>query len=145
MAKWIVDNDYAGTVLDKLDFQTQRRIRRKMVENASKVLIKEMQATTEARHHVVHSWMKDSIAAGKVYEDVDGTSIDVYPQGNDPRGVNNEMKMKMINYGYYNVDTGQRIKKKDYFLNEKFRKKCAPHIRGVMNYTLQLCMEELNR
>ena len=143
MAKWIVENENAKTVLDKLDDAKQREIRRKMVENASKVLIKEIQKATVERHHVVHGWMKSSVAAGRVYEDIDGTSIDVYPQGNDPRGVSNEMKMQMINYGYHNVATGNKFKK-DNFLNDKFRKKCEPHIRGVMNYTLSLCMEELN-
>ena len=144
MAKWIVENEYQKTTLEKLDEQTQRRIQHKMLENGAKVLVKEMQKTIEARHHVVNSWMKDSVAATKVIEDVDSMSIDVYPQGSDPRGVKNEMKAKIINYGYYNRDTGYRIKKKDFFLNEKFRKKCEPHINGVMNYTLQLCIEELD-
>lgn len=143
MAKWIVE-DVHKTALEQLDDATQRAIRRKMVENASKVLIKEMQASIESNHHVVSGSMKNSVAASKVYEDIDSTSIEVYPQGTDPRGVSNEMKAQIINYGYYNRDTGYRIKKKDFFLNDKFRKKCEPHINGVMNYTFQLCMEELN-
>lgn len=143
MAKWIVENEYVQTTLEKLDAATQRRIMHKMLENGSKVLIKEMQGSIESHHHVVNRWMKNSVAAGKVYEEVDSMSIDVYPQGTDPRGVSNEMKAKIINYGYYNRDTGYRIKKKDYFLNDKFRKKCEPRLNGVMNYTLQLCMQEL--
>jgi len=143
MAKWIVENVHK-TALEQLDDATQIRIRHKMVENASKVLIKEMQAAIESHHHVVSGGMRASVAATKVYDDVDATTIEVYPQGNDPRGVSNEMKAKIINYGYYNRDTGYRIKKKDFFLNDRFRKKCEPHINGVMNYTFQLCMEELN-
>lgn len=143
MARWIVE-DVNKTVLDKLDDDTRRQIRRKMVENAAKVLIKEMKATIESRHHVVSGSMEQGVAATKVYEDVGGTSIDVYPQGTDPRGVSNEMKAKIINYGYYNRDTGYRIKKRDYFLNDKFRKKCAPRIQAVMNETFAKCMEELN-
>ena len=144
MAEWIVENEYIKTTLEKLDDQTIRKIRHKMLENGAKVLIKEMQETIETRHHVVNRWMKDSVAATKVIEDADSMSIKVFPQETDPRGVSNEMKAKVINYGYYNRDTGYRIKKKDNFLNAKFRKKCEPRIQGVMNYTLQLCMEELN-
>ena len=143
MAKWIVQDEHK-TALEMLDDATQREIRRKMVESGAKVLIKEMQASIESNHHVVSGSMKNSVAASKVYEDIDSTSIEVYPQGTDPRGVSNEMKAQIINYGYYNRDTGYRIKKKDFFLNDKFRKKCEPHINGVMNYTFQLCMEELN-
>ena len=145
MAKWIYDDSNTKTVLDKLDGQTQRNIRRKMVENGSKVLVKEMQAEMEARHHVRHGWMKQSVAAGPVYEDVDGTSVEVYPQGNDPRGVSNMMKLQMITHGYYNVDTGKAHRKKDNFIGTKFRKKCEPRIKSVMDYTLSLCMDELNK
>lgn len=144
MARWIVE-DVGRTMLENLDFETNRRFRRKMVENGAKVLVKEMQEVIQERHHVRSGGMKQGVAAGTVYEDVDGTSIDVWTQGDDRRGVSNEMKAKMINFGYYNIATGKRWKKKDYFLNEKFRKKCAPRIVAVMQATLSKCMEELNR
>lgn len=145
MANWVVSDEAWKTQLDALDNATAREIRRKMVENGAKVLVKEMQATIESRHHVVSGEMRNSVAPGKVQEDVDGTSIEVYPQEYDPRGVSNEMKAKIINYGYYNQYTGKRYKKTDMFLNEKFRKKCAPHILAVMNATFSICMEELNK
>lgn len=142
MARWIVE-DTARTALEKLDDATQRRIRREMVENGAKVLQKEMQNEIEARHHVVHGYMRGSVAAGPVYEDVDGTSVEVYPQGNDPRGVSNEMKLQIITKGYYSVFTGKSLRKKDNFLNAQFRKKCEPRIVAVMQATLSKCMEEL--
>ena len=80
MARWEVE-DFGKSILDKLDNDTNRKIRREMVRNGAKVLQKEMQLATEARHHVVNHWMKDSIAAGEVHEDIDGVSIEVYPQG----------------------------------------------------------------
>ena len=107
MARWEVE-DFGKSILDKLDNDTNRKIRREMVRNGAKVLQKEMQLATEARHHVVNHWMKDSIAAGEVHEDIDGVSIEVYPQGEDPRGVSNEMKMQIINHGYYHVLTGEK-------------------------------------
>jgi len=145
VAKWIVDDPGgAMTALEALDDATMRRIRRQMVENGAKVLLKELPNTIEQRHHVVSGALKGSVGVGKIYEDLDGTSIDVYPQGDDPRGVNNEMKLKIINYGFYHSASGKRQYKKDFFLGEKFRKKCEPRIRGVMMETLRLCMEELN-
>ena len=144
MAKWIVEDTHKSQ-LELLDEAEQRKIRKLMVENGAKVLQKEMQASIDGRHHVISHAMMNSVAAGKVYEDVDSTSIDVYPQGTDPRGVSNEMKLQVINYGYYNRDTGYRIKKKDYFLNNAFRKKCEPRILAVMNATFAHCMDELNK
>lgn len=144
MAKWIVEDTHQ-TTLDALDDATQRRIRREMVENGAKVLQKEIQATIETKHHVRSGNMKNAVAPGKVYEDVDSTSIEVWPQGDDPRGVNNEMKLKIINYGFYHVASGKRQKKTDYFLNESFRKKCEPRILAVMNATFAKCMDEINK
>ena len=144
MARWIVEN-IGKTVFDKLDHNTVRRIRREMVQNGAKVLVKEMQEAITEKHHVVHGYMKDSVRAGPVYEDIDGTSIEVWPQGDDPRGASNEMKLKIIEYGYYNIESGRRQKKKDFFLNDKFRKKCEPRIVAVMGATLDKCMEEINR
>ncbi len=144
MAKWIIENEYQKTTLEKLDDATQRKFMHTMLENGSKVLIKEMKNIVESHHHVVSGSMKNSIAATKIQEEVDSMSIEVYPQGADPRGVTNQMKMHIINYGYYNKASGYKIKKKDKFLDDKFREKCAPRINGVMNYTLQLCMEELD-
>ena len=145
MAKWIVDDNAWKTQLDMMDPATMRQIRRKMVEDGAKVLVKEMQATIESRHHIVSGQMKESVAPGKVYEDLDGTSIDVYPQGYDPRGVSNEMKAKIINYGFYNKASDRRKKKTDYFLNAKFRKRCEPRILAVMNATFEIEMEKLNK
>lgn len=145
MANWVIDDSAWKSQLDALDDGAMREIRRKMVENGAKVLVKEMQETIESRHHVVSGAMKTSVAPGKVREDVDGTSIEVYPQQYDARGVSNEMKIKIINYGYYNRESGKRLRKTDLFLNDKFRKRCAPRILAVMNETFRICMEELNK
>lgn len=145
MANWIVDDSAWKTSLDALaDDSVRRQIRRTMVENGAKVLVKEMKATIESRHHVVSGAMRDSVAPGKVYEDVDGTSIEVWPQEHDPRGVSNAMKAKIINYGFYNKASSVRWHK-DPFLNEAFRKRCEPRIFAVMSYTFQLEMEKLNK
>ena len=144
MARWEVE-DFGKTVLDKLTPDVQRRIRKEMVQNGAKVLVKEIQNEMQARHHVRHGYMKESVKPGPVREDIDGTSIEVWPQGEDPRGVSNAMKLNIIVKGYHNVDTGRTHRKKDNFLNKKFRDKCAPRIMSVMQYTLSKCMDELDK
>ena len=145
MANWIVEENAHKSQLDALDENTRREIRHKMVENGAKVLVKEMQATIEARHHVVNRYMLNSVAPGEVKDDIDGTSIEVWPQEYDPRGVSNEMKAKYIIYGRRNIATDRKMNKTDNFLNSAFRKRCEPRILAVMNETFRICMEELNK
>lgn len=144
MAKFIIP-DVHKDIFDKLDPATMRRIRKKMLEDGSKVLQKEMKKVIEEKGHVVSRDMMNSVTAGPVREDVDGSSIEVYPQGYDRRGVSNEMKAKLIINGYYHVASSRSQRKKDNFLDKKFRDKCAPRIVSVMNYSFSLLMEELNR
>ena len=144
MARWIVE-DIGENVLDRLTPDVQRKIRMEMVKNGANVLQKEIQAEMDKKHHVRSGAMKSSVAVGPVYEDVDGTSVDVWPQGNDSRGVSNEMKLHIIEYGYYNSFTGVKHKKQDFFLNDRFRKRCAPRIVAVMQATLSKCMDEIDK
>lgn len=145
MASWLVDENAWKTQLDLLDDAKRREIRHKMVENGAKVLVKEMQATIESRHHVVHGWMKNSVAPGEIKDDLDGTSIEVWPQDYDPRGVSNEMKAKYIVNGHRSIVTGQKTNKTDNYLNHAFRERCSPRILAVMGATFDICMEELNK
>lgn len=145
MASFLVDEKDFQTTLDALTDSKRREIRRKMVENGAKVLVKEMQAQIEERHHVVNRYMKNSVAPGEVKEDLDGTSIYVGPGGTDPRGVSNEMKARYIIQGHRSIFSGQKLNKTDNFLNDAFRKKCEPRIYAVMNATFNICMEELNK
>ena len=145
MANWLIDESAWKTQLDALDDNKLREIRHKMVENGAKVLVKEMQATIEAKHHVVSGAMQRSVAPGEIKEDMNLTSIEVWPQNTDPRGVSNEMKAKYIINGRRSIVSNQKMNKTDNFLNAAFRKRCAPRILAVMNETLRICMEELNK
>ena len=49
--------------------------------------------------HYKNGDMMASVQNGQYREDLDGGSIDVYPQGIDRRGVSNAMKAFVINYG----------------------------------------------
>lgn len=145
MASFLVEEGTWKTTLDALDDAKRREIRRKMVENGAKVLVKEMQSTIENRRHVISGAMMRGVAPGEIKEDLDGTSISVWPQGYDGRGVSNETKAKSIINGRHSAFSGRKTSKKDNFLNNAFRQKCEPRIFAVMNETFRICMEELNR
>ena len=143
MAKMIVE-DFHKNELDALDPVTVRGIVRKCLWAGAKVVEKEMKNTIESRHHVVNRYMKEAVAQGPIHEDIDKSWVDIYPQGTDPRGVSNEMKNKIINMGYYNVDTGRGVRKKDPYVS-KLSKEIAPKVQAVMQYQFNLCMEELQK
>lgn len=60
----------------------------------------EMQELTDQYRHVVTGSMRNSVAAGKLHEDLNSAWVEVYPQGHDNRGVSNAKKAFVINYGY---------------------------------------------
>ena len=141
MAKFEVD-DSVLTGLEKLTPAVAREIRRKCVIAGAKVVEKEMKNTIEARKHVVNKWMRDSVGMGVLHEDIDRVWVEVYPQGTDPRGVENEMKNEIINRGYYNKNTGRKIRRDPYV--KELKKKIEPKVTAVMQYQYDLCMKEIN-
>lgn len=143
MARYVVE-DFHDSVLDKLDPQTVRNIRRKVVWAGAKVVEREMAATIQERHHVVSGAMMRSVAMGEIREDVDQTYVDVFPRGTDPRGVENQMKSKIIITGYYDRFTGRSQRRKDNYIT-KMRKRVEPRILAVMEHQFDLCMDELTK
>lgn len=61
---------------------------------------REMQAMIGAYRHVRTGSMQQNVAPAKYHEDLNSGWVDVYPQGNDSRGVSNAKKAFVINYGY---------------------------------------------
>jgi len=53
----------------------------------------------EQYRHVVTGSMMASVAPGRYHEDLGSGSVEVYPQGNDSRGISNATKAFVINYG----------------------------------------------
>lgn len=49
--------------------------------------------------HVVTGSMMQSVAPGKYHEDLGSGWVEVYPQGDDGRGISNAKKAFVINYG----------------------------------------------
>lgn len=57
--------------------------------------------------HVVTGSMMEGVAAGKYHEDYGSGWVEVYPQGDDSRGISNAQKAFVINYGYGKRRTGK--------------------------------------
>ena len=85
--------------------------------------------------------MARSVAQTPIQEGVDESSVEVYTQGYDSRGVSNPMKNVIITQGYYHVTSGTKRKKDPYLKN--LRKRIAPRIQAVMTYQFQLTLKKL--
>ena len=125
--------------IDNTDIR--REITKKCLQAAGKVMEKELKRTIEAKHHVVSHDMANAVAQTKVYENIDGGYIEVYPQGTDSRGVSNSMKHTIINKGAYNKESGRRWKRDRY--QAEAEKKAQAFIQTVMETQLQVSLREL--
>ena len=72
---------------------------RKIVEAGAGAADRVMRESTTERHHIRNSDMLDSIGMNEYREFMNGGSVDVYPQGDDRKGVRNATKAYVINYG----------------------------------------------
>ena len=135
MAKMIYAGfDYVDAQLKKLDGITQGEMTKRVLSAGAKVIEKEMKKAIEDNHHVVSGAMKESVKPGEIKINIDYSSVEVYTQGNDPRGVSNEMKNKRINYG-------PGVRKRDHYIT-KLRKRIEPRVLSVMNYEAKLVLKE---
>lgn len=126
MAKfeYTVDDSFEGK-LDKLD----REGRKRMVMAAAEELTREMQKDIGTYHHVRTGSMQQSVRPGIYHEDLDMCWVEVYPQGEDGRGVSNAKKAFVINYGY-----GKRRTKKT---GDKFITKNKERFKAVVSLSMQ--------
>ena len=82
--------------LEKLGRDTVRRL----VEAGAKELVKTTQEDIRQYRHIQTGAMEKSVKPGAYHETLEGGWMDVYPQGEDRRGVSNAKKAFVINYGY---------------------------------------------
>lgn len=141
MAQFIVE-DFHKTELDQLDPQKVREIMRKVVWAGAKVVEKETRNYIYDEHRESGD-MARSVAQTDIQEDIDGVSVEIYPQGEDARGVNNMLKNKIIITGYYSQGTGAKKIKDPYV--KKLRARMEPRILATMEYQFKLCMDELSK
>lgn len=72
---------------------------RQIVEAGAKAAEKRMAENVRLRRHVRTGDMLESIGENEYREFLGGGSVDVYPQGDDRKGVRNATKAYVINYG----------------------------------------------
>lgn len=77
-----------------------RDMMREVVMAGAAACVAETKKNVQQYRHVMTGSMLEGVAPGKVHEDIDQTWVEVYPQGDDRRGVSNAKKAFVINYGY---------------------------------------------
>ena len=82
--------------LDKLSRDAVRTI----VMAGADQCTKDLQKVIGDYHHVKTGSMKNNVRPGIYHEDLDSGWVEVYPQGNDGRGVSNAKKAFVIDRGY---------------------------------------------
>ena len=98
-------------LMDRQFDRMGRTMIRQIVEAGAKAAEKRMAENTEARGHVRTGDMLKSIGTNEYRETLGGGSVDVYPQGDDRKGVRNATKAYVINYGRGKRPYGKRPKK----------------------------------
>lgn len=126
--------------LQKLERNLRRETVRRILGSGAAVLEKDMAAEIVARGHRKTGAMAESVARTEIREGLDGAYLHVYTQGEDSRGVRNEMKNTIINYGYWHRPTGRKVRK-DPFL-QRMRKSAEPKVRSAMEEEYNRCLAD---
>lgn len=126
--------------LRNLEGNFRREVTRKVLWAGAKVVEKEMRGEIEKRHKVSGDLAR-SVKQTEIQEGIDESSVEIYTQGYDSRGVSNPMKNVIITQGYYHVRSGKARKKDPYLKN--MRKRIEPRLNSVMNYQMELTLKEL--
>lgn len=115
---------------------------------------KRMIEDTKTRRHVRNGDMLESIGTNEYREFLHGGSVDVYPQGEDSRGVRNATKAYVINYGrgqrpYTKRPKGRLKPKRKNLTGDKFitgnEKKTEAAVVEAMQAESDRLIEELNK
>ena len=100
--------EYSGfEIVDKQLARMDRGTVRRLVEAGANAIVESTKESIESHHHVATGEMMANVKPGAYHETLDGGWMEVYPQGEDSRGVSNAKKAFVINYGY----GGRRTKK----------------------------------
>ena len=125
--------------LDQLAGALRIDVTRELLEAGAKVVAKEMQQVIHDNHKVSGDMMR-SVAPTEVHMDVDFSSIEVYTQGTDSRGVSNEMKNVIISQGYY-YRGAENKREPDRYL-KSMRKRLEPRVQAVMSEQMRISLQK---
>lgn len=140
MAKMTYSDFAMEKKLQSLESNFRREVTRKVLWAGAKVVEKEMRAEILKKHSQSGDLAK-SVQQTEIQEGVEESSVEIYTQGYDRRGVSNPMKNVIITQGYYHVRSG-KTRKKDPYLKE-MRKRIEPRLNSVMSYQANLTLKEL--
>lgn len=140
MAKMTYSDFAMEKKLQSLENNFRREVTRKVLWAGAKVVEKEMRAEIDKKHSLSDDLAK-SVKQTEIQEGVEESSVEIYTQGYDSRGVSNPMKNVIITQGYYHVSSGKK-RKKDPYLKE-MRKRIEPRLNSVMSYQANLTLKEL--
>ena len=123
MASFSMVGDENLDKLSRLETGMRREGVRRIVMAGAKVSGEEMSRDIQGAHHVKTGQMLASVGAAEYAETFGGGSVNVYPQGQDSRGVSNALKAFVINHGIGGNPTrkGQQNRTGDKFITGKIR------------------------
>lgn len=139
MASLVIEADDYEEKLGKLESSFRRTVARQMLEAGAKVLAEEDQAEIVRRRHMRTGDMLRSVGPTEIREGLDGSYVYVYAQGEDGRGVRNEMKSQIINLGYWRRK-GQRKIRKDAYV-ARVQKNAEPKVREAMEAAFERAID----
>jgi len=113
---------------------------RRIVMAGAEACVEETRQNVEGYRHVVTGSMMAGVAPGKYHEDIGSGWVEVYPQGEDGRGISNATKAYVINYGY----GGRRTEKTgDKFITGK-KNAMSERVSAAMQAESDRIIQELN-
>ena len=113
---------------------------KRLVEAGAKALVDSTKESVKQHHHIATGSMEQSVKPGQYHETLDGGWMEVYPQGDDGRGVSNAKKAFVINYGYGGKKTA---KTGDKFITGNKRKRQSA-VAAAMEAENQKIINEAN-
>lgn len=128
MAKFEVDSKELP--VEKLEKISREGIRQIVMAGADAAAARMKELTSEKRH-VRNRDMIDSIGPGEYTEYLGGGRVEVYPQGDDRKGVRNATKMYVINYGRGGV------RKKDSRMGDRFITRAEKQMKELVTQAMQ--------
>lgn len=88
------------TLSEQLMRMDRRENARRIVAAGADACAKALSERMKKQGHIQTGSMLESVQPGRYHEDLDVCWQEVYPQGDDARGVSNAKKAFVINYGY---------------------------------------------
>lgn len=113
---------------------------RRIVMAGAEACVEETRKNVEGYRHVVTGSMLAGVAPGKFHEDLGSAWVEVYPQGEDGRGISNAKKAFVINYGYGGRKTA---KTGDKFITGN-RNTMSDYVAAAMQAESDRIIQELN-